>query len=203
MKKIIFNNTEIIPPKVICVGRNYVEHIQELKNEVPSEIVLFIKPNVCITQEIILPKTEKCRYESEISFLLKNKQIIAVGFGLDLTLPEVQNRLKQKGLPWEKAKSFPNSAVFSEFIKINNIQNLSLEFLINKKIKQKGSIDLMIHKPKEILEEVEKCFEIEDYDILMTGTPQGIGFFKQGDECLARILEKDKIILEKKWHVKN
>ena len=117
MNHIYFNHKEWYPSKVVCIGRNYTEHIHELNNEVPSEMVFFIKPNSSISTQLSFPKGVKsCHYEAEISFMIQKGKITAVGFGLDLTLREVQTQLKAKGLPWERAKSFLGSAVFSPFV---------------------------------------------------------------------------------------
>ena len=106
MNRILLDNTEIFPSKVVCIGRNYVDHIKELNNDVPDEMVFFIKPNSSINEEIIYPKgNSSCHYEAEISFIIEENQISAVGFGLDMTLREVQSKLKAKGLPWGEGKS--------------------------------------------------------------------------------------------------
>ena len=101
MNAIVLKNIEIFPSKVVCIGRNYMEHIKELNNEIPEEMVFFIKPNSAISNKLVFPKNQNsCHYEAEISFLIEDNKITAVAFGLDLTLREVQNKLKEKGLPW-------------------------------------------------------------------------------------------------------
>ncbi len=200
MKKVLFSGKEIYPSKIVCVGRNYVEHIKELKNEIPDDIVLFIKPNSSISEEIKRPE-KKCRYEGEISFLIKDGKIAGVGFGIDLTLAEEQEKAKKKGLPWEKAKAFDNSAVFSEFTPIDNWKDLSMELYINGVLKQKGDISHMMYKPDAILEKIKEYFSLEDGDIVMTGTPKGVGFFEKGDIFEGKILKNNKVILSKKWKV--
>ncbi len=200
MNKVIFEGREYYPSKVVCVGRNYVEHIKELNNEKPNEIVLFIKPNSSITDKIYRPD-RKCRYEAEISFIVEKGEFIGVGFGIDLTLVEEQEKAKNKGLPWEKAKAFDNSAVFSEFVKIDNLQDLSLELYINGNLRQKADINLMIHKLDEILKEIKKYFSLKDGDIVMTGTPKGVGNFSKGDIFLGKIFNKGKVLIQKEWKV--
>ena len=111
MKTIQLNNKAITPSKIVCIGRNYVEHIKELDNETPSEPVIFCKPNSAISDEIDLDKNDEIHYEGEICFVVMNNQLAGVGFGLDLTKREVQSKLKTKGLPWERAKAFDGSAV--------------------------------------------------------------------------------------------
>lgn len=199
MNKILLENNEIYPSKVFCIGRNYTEHIAELNNETPDEMVFFIKPNSSISDSLIFPKgNSSCHYEAEISFLINDNKITAVGFGLDLTLREVQSKLKGKGLPWERAKSFDNAAVFTEFKSFDgDINELSIQLFINDELKQDGNVTMMINKPYEIIKEANTFLSFEDGDILMSGTPKGVGAFKVGDKFLGKILYKNEIIIEK------
>ncbi|NVJ52910.1 MAG: fumarylacetoacetate hydrolase family protein [Campylobacteraceae bacterium] len=203
MNSILINQKEIFPSKVVCIGRNYVDHIKELNNETPDSMVFFFKPNSSISNELIFPKgNASCHYEAEISFLIEENKISAVAFGLDLTLREVQSKLKEKGLPWERAKAFNNSAVFSEFKSFNgNLEDLSVELYINDELKQKGGVELMLNKPQEIINELLEFSSFEDGDILMTGTPKGVGEFKIGDIFLGKILFKDELLLKKRFEV--
>jgi 2-keto-4-pentenoate hydratase/2-oxohepta-3-ene-1,7-dioic acid hydratase in catechol pathway len=199
MKKIIFNSKEIIPSKIVCIGRNYVEHIQELNNEIPSSMVIFNKPNSSISNELYWI-SDDCHYEAEICFIIEKREIAGVGIGLDLTKREMQARLKSKGLPWERAKAFDNSAVFSEFVKFDgDFKTLRLEFFINDKLVQKGSYDLMIYKPAQILKEIKTFMSLEDGDIIMTGTPKGVGTYNVGDRFIGRIYNDRGIVVEAKW----
>lgn len=204
MNKIFMDNKEIFPSKVVCIGRNYLDHINELNNEIPDEMVFFIKPNSSISNKLLFPKNQNsCHYEAEISFLIEDSKIVAVGFGLDLTLREVQNRLKNKSLPWERAKAFDNSAVFSKFKSFNgDISKLAIELFINGELKQKGDFSLMINKPLEIIEEAKSFLTFEDGDILMSGTPKGVGEFKKGDVFIGKILYENSIIIEEIFEVK-
>ena len=203
MNSIIINDKEIFPSKVVCIGRNYTEHIAELNNETPEEPVFFFKPNSSISHDLIFPKgNNSCHYESEISFLIEENKISAVAFGLDLTLREVQSKLKKKGLPWERAKCFSASAVFSKFVSFSgNIEDLEVELYINNELKQKGGVNLMIYKPQEIIDELLTFSSFEDGDILMSGTPKGVGEFVKGDIFIAKLLQKDKIIIEQRFEV--
>ena len=195
MNKIFFQNQHITPSKVVCVGRNYVEHIKELNNEMPSQMVLFNKPNSSITNTLYY-FSPMHRYEGELCFLIENKQIVAIGFGLDLTNKEAQEYAKSKGLPWERAKAFDNSAVFSEFIAFSgDLKDISFKLWINKELKQEGNYDLMIYKPATILKEIQSFMHLEDGDIIMSGTPKGVGNYKKGDIFEAKIYENDKVIL--------
>lgn len=203
MNSILINQSEIFPSKVVCIGRNYVDHIKELNNETPDSMVFFFKPNSSISKNLIFPKGNKsCHYEAEISFLIEENKISAVAFGLDLTLREVQSKLKEKGLPWERAKAFNNSAVFSDFKSFNGeLEELSVELYINDELKQKGGVDLMINKPQVIIDELLSFSNFEDGDILMTGTPQGVGEFNIGDVFLGKILYKNETIVEQRFEV--
>ena len=199
MKTINFNNQKITPCKIVCVGRNYVEHIKELNNEIPSEPVYFIKPNSSISEKI--KYREGMHYEGEISFLIKNKKIAGVGFGFDLTLRDIQSKLKQKGLPWERCKAFRASAVFSDFVEINYINDLKVEVVKNNEVVQKGGMELMIYKPEFLVIDIDKIFGLDDGDIIMSGTPKGVGKVERGDEFIGRIYKNEKILVEKKWIV--
>ncbi len=203
MNKVLFDGKEVTPSKIVCIARNYVEHIKELKNEIPENMSLFIKPNSSISEELRLPLLGKCHYESEITFVVKDNKLAGVGFGFDLTLRDIQTQLKNKGLPWEKAKAFDGAAIFSDFVKFDgDINGLGIEMYINGKIRQKGDTSLMIYKPKTILDESMKYFSFFDYDLLMTGTPKGVGTFNKGDEFVGKILYNNEIIVEKEWIVK-
>ena len=201
MKNIILKDGNIFPSKVVCIGRNYTEHIAELNNDTPDEMVFFIKPNSSITNKLVFPKAhESCHYEAEISFLMEEGKISAVGFGLDLTLREVQSKLKAKGLPWERAKAFDNSAVFSKFVNFDgDINKLEVELYINDELKQKGDTTLMINKPAQIIEEVNTFLSFDDGDILMTGTPKGVGQFNIGDEFVGKIIYDGEVLVEEKF----
>lgn len=203
MNKILIDEKEIYPSKVFCIGRNYTEHIAELNNETPDEMVFFIKPNSAISDTLVYPKgNESCHYEAEISFVLEKNEIIAVGFGLDLTLREVQSKLKGKGLPWERAKSFDKAAVFSEFKSFNgDINKLQIQLFINDELKQDGNVSMMINKPLDIIKEANTFLSFEDGDILMSGTPKGVGKFEIGDKFLGKILYENKVLIEEEFIV--
>ncbi len=203
MNSIIFESKSVVPSKVVCVARNYVEHIRELNNAKPEEMALFIKPNSSISRELRLPEVGLCHYEAEISFIVTDNRLRGVGFGLDLTLRDLQKQLKEKGLPWEKSKAFDGSAVFSRFIDFDgDISNLGIELYINDRLVQKGDVSMMIHKPEEILDHARGFFTFFDYDILMTGTPAGVGPFERGDLFLGRLLYKGEEIIRTRWVVK-
>ena len=118
------------------------------------------------------------------------------------TLREVQSKLKAKGLPWERAKSFDGAAVFSKFVNFDqDITKLGIELYINGELKQKGDYSLMINKPSEIIKEARSFLSFEDGDILMSGTPSGVGSFEVGDVFVGKILLDENIIIEETFEV--
>ncbi|WP_456470497.1 fumarylacetoacetate hydrolase family protein [Caminibacter sp.] len=185
--------------KIVCVGRNYVEHIKELNNEIPNEPVYFMKPFSSVSDKIVLPGYSPMHYEGEICFLIGDT--LKVGFGFDFTLREIQSKLKKKGLPWERAKAFRGAAVFSDFVDFENIEDLGLEVYKNGKLVQKGDVSLMMYKPEWLFEDIDKIFGLNFGDIVMTGTPKGVGLVEEDDVFEGRILEGDKVIITKKWTV--
>ncbi len=201
MNSIKYNKELVYPSKVVCVGRNYVEHIKELNNETPSQMVLFNKPNSAITNKLKF-FSDTHRFEGELCYLIKDNKIAGIGFGLDLTDREAQDYAKAKGLPWERAKAFNGSAVMSDFIEFNgNLEDLSFKLFINDNLQQEANFDLMIYKPLTIVEEIESFLNLEDNDIIMSGTPKGVGNYKIGDKFKAVIFENDKEILNCEWMV--
>jgi 2-keto-4-pentenoate hydratase/2-oxohepta-3-ene-1,7-dioic acid hydratase in catechol pathway len=202
MKTIQYNNQNITPSKVICIGRNYVEHIEELGNETPDQMVVFNKPNSAIS-DTLKYFTSDTRFEGEICFLMKDKKIEALGFGLDLTKANIQNKIKSKGWPWERAKAFNGSAVFSEFVPFSgDITKIRLELFINDKLRQFGDHDLMIYKPQQMIDEILTFMDIEDGDIIMSGTPKGVDNYSTNDKFIGKIYEDNNLLVESSWVVK-
>jgi len=203
MKAVDLDGKDCFPSKIVCIGRNYVDHITELGNEIPKEPVIFLKPNSAISTEVHSGKSGEIHFEGEMTFLVRSGELAAVGFGLDLTKRDIQSRLKAKGLPWERAKSFDGAAVFSEFVTFNgNIADLKLELHINDHLVQEGGFDLMMNKPELILSEVKTFLSLEDGDLIMTGTPAGVGPLSAGDRFVGKIFEKEKLIVMACWVVK-
>ncbi|MCP4996218.1 MAG: fumarylacetoacetate hydrolase family protein [Gammaproteobacteria bacterium] len=200
MNSIRLDGKEIHPSKIVCIGRNYVDHIEELNNEVPTEPVIFIKPNSSISNEIYSDNNDVIHFEGEISFLVMSGDLFGVGFGLDLTKREIQSDLKTKGLPWERAKSFDKSAVFSEFVSFKgNIKNLRMELFVNGSLVQQAGYELMLNKPNSILIEINSFLSLEDGDLIMTGTPKGVAAIHVGDTFSGKIFENNKLIVEGSW----
>lgn len=206
-KEILIKNSEQRIPinKIVCVGRNYVEHIHELGNEVPEKPVVFLKPNSAVIysgDEIVYPDySNEMHHEVELLLLIgktiKNaspdeaeEAIIGYGIGLDMTLRDIQDELKKKGHPWEKSKCFDTSAVISDFILKKDYQ-LSLEekllLKVNDEIRQKDKLQKMIFKPAEIVEYLTSIFTLEYGDIIFTGTPQGVSKVNKGDKLFAKL----------------
>lgn len=201
MKTIQFNNQVITPSKVVCIGRNYVEHIQELNNETPDQMVVFNKTNSAITNTLNF-FSEDTRFEGEICFLIQNNSICGIGFGLDLTKANIQNKMKEKSWPWERSKSFDGSAVFGEFVPFDgDITKIRLELYINDTLVQFANHDLMIYKPKEMINEILSFMSLEDGDIIMSGTPKGVSTYKIEDKFVGKIFEDDILLVESSWIV--
>ena len=200
MNTILINDRAVTPSKIICIGRNYVEHIQELNNEIPDEMVVFLKPNSAISQHLNSFHQEPLHFEGELCFVVENNQLSAVGFGLDLTKRTLQSQLKSKGLPWERAKAFDGAAVFSQFVSIDNdIQDLNFELHINDDLIQVGNLNLMIYQPKQILDELKTFISLHDGDIIMTGTPKGVGVINKEDVFEATVKSKKQTIISSQW----
>lgn len=186
--------------KVVCVGRNYAQHIEELGNEVPQNMVLFCKPSTAISDRLYFISSDT-RFEGELCFSVKNNQLHQVGFGFDLTKANEQNYLKSKGLPWERAKAFDNSAILSEFVDFTRCEDLGFVLKQNGKIVQQANYALMIHKPLEILNEIQSFMHLNDGDVMMSGTPKGVGNYQKGDIFEVSLFEGEEILLQKCFEV--
>ena len=205
MQTVTLDGKKITPSKIICIGRNYVDHITELGNEVPDEMVVFLKPNSTITTQLMAFHQEPLHYEAELCFLYhKGKQgqgkFTAVAIGLDLTKRNLQAQLKAKGLPWERAKAFNGAAVFSDFVSIDTIDNnLRLALTINGELVQAGGVELMIYPPETILAQLESFIALETGDIVMTGTPKGVGQIVPGSEFVGEVIDDEKSLVKAIW----
>ena len=176
MTTVQFNDRSIRPPKIICVGRNYSDHIAEMGSLPSAEMTVFMKPSASIGDSLIAERGESIHYEGEICLLVEQGRFTGVGFGLDLTKRETQSQLKKAGLPWERAKAFAGSALFSDFVSAPlELDELMLELRIDGELRQQGGVTNMLYKPATILEELNQFLTLEDGDIVMTGTPAGVG----------------------------
>ena len=201
MNSIRLESENIAPSKIVCIGRNYLEHIRELGNETPDTMVIFNKPNSALSERLLAASGEPLHYEGEICFMLRDGALHATGFGLDLTRRELQSKLKAKGLPWERAKAFDGAACFSDFVPLGDtpLESLSLELEINGELRQQGGYDLMMYKPDQILAGVSEFMTLHDGDIIMTGTPKGVGQVQPGDRFVGRVLSGDSVLVEVSW----
>ncbi|MDD9179837.1 MULTISPECIES: fumarylacetoacetate hydrolase family protein [Aliivibrio] len=201
MNSVRFGEKLITPSKLLCIGRNYVAHINELNNTIPEQMVVFNKPNSCITSTLSSFHQERLHYEVEICFLIEKEQLSAVAIGFDLTKRDLQSELKSKGLPWERAKAFDGSAVFSRFIPLDgiDINQLQIELFINSMRVQCGQVSQMIYSPETILADLKSYTQLCDGDVIMTGTPQGVGEIHMGDIFLSRLKLDGKTLIEAEW----
>jgi len=210
MNFINFEKIQIAPSKIICIGRNYVDHIAELDNEVPDEMVVFLKPNSAITTQLQSFHQEPLHYEAELCFLyqqdrhqqapLQQGRFTAVAIGLDLTKRALQAKLKSKGLPWERAKAFNGAAVFSDFVAIDIIEDsLHLTLAIEGREVQTGGVELMMVKPEEVLAQLQSFIDLEDGDIVMTGTPKGVGKIVAGSTFVGKVMNGDQTLVSAVW----
>ena len=201
MNRIKLESGHFVPSKIVCIGRNYLEHIKELGNETPEQMVIFNKPNSAISDKLHATRGEPLHYEGEICFMVQANKLHALGFGLDLTRRDLQSKLKAKGLPWERAKAFNGAACFSDFVPLGDIalESLSLQLEINGALRQDGGYDLMMHKPGQILAGIQEFMALEDGDIIMTGTPSGVGQVQAGDNFVGRILSDGRTLVSQEW----
>tara|TARA_B100001175_G_scaffold315365_1_gene326750 strand:- start:1146 stop:1757 length:612 start_codon:yes stop_codon:yes gene_type:complete len=191
--------------KIICVGRNYFDHINELKNEKQDSPVLFLKPETSIIQKkqpFFIPDfSNDIQYEVEvlikinrlgkaISPKFSHKYYNEIGLGIDFTARDLQNKLKKDSLPWEKSKSFDGSALIGNWINKKNIDDLNnLEFRLTKNgdIVQKGNTSKMLWDIDELISEISNFFTLKIGDIIFTGTPSGVGRVVENDNLVGYI----------------
>jgi 2-keto-4-pentenoate hydratase/2-oxohepta-3-ene-1,7-dioic acid hydratase in catechol pathway len=185
--------------KIICIGRNYVKHIEELQNERPDEPVVFLKPDSAILLKqhpFVIPEfSDDVHHEVEI--LVKINKVgkyiepkfahnyyDEIGLGIDFTARDLQSKLKEKGLPWEKSKAFDGSAVIGEFLPkkdFNSLENINFELINNGKVVQSGNTSHMLWKIDELISHVSQFFTLKKGDIIFTGTPEGVSAVKPND----------------------
>ena len=191
--------------KVVCLGRNYREHIRELGNEIPERPVLFIKPATSIIrhgEKVVIPAySHDCHHELELAVLIgkwgKNipedgamDHVAGYGVAIDLTLRDVQSSLKEKGLPWEIAKGFDTACPLSDFVPAGQVpdpHDLHITLKVNGQLRQDSSTQRMMRRIPRIIHEVSAIFTLEEGDIILTGTPEGVGPVTSGDRLTADI----------------
>jgi 5-carboxymethyl-2-hydroxymuconate isomerase len=207
MKKIKIKNSDqtYTIGKIVCVGRNYVEHAKELGNDVPEKPVIFLKPTSAIIfsgDKILHPTfSTDMHHETELVLLIgktikdadekeADEAILAYGVGLDMTLRDIQTVLKKKGHPWTIAKGFDTSAVLSEFVSKENY-NLTLNeeiiLNVNNTEKQHEKLNKMIFNPVQIVEYISSLLTLDEGDLIFTGTPAGVSKVERGDKLYAEI----------------
>ena len=191
--------------KIVCIGRNYAEHAKELGNELPAKPVLFLKPASAVIysgENIVHPDFgNDLHHEVELVLLVRAKvkdaaldeaenAIAGYGVGLDMTLRDVQSKLKSKGHPWTLAKCFDTSAVISDFI-LKEDYKLSLDekitLSVNNVVKQEDTLASMIFNPAELVEYVSSVMTLETGDLIFTGTPAGVSKVNRGDKLVGKI----------------
>ncbi len=196
--------------KIICVGRNYAKHIEELNNERPKDPVLFIKPDSAVLPDknplYLPPIANEFHYEVElvvkinkigkfISQEFAHRYYDEIGLGIDITARDLQNELKSKGLPWEKAKAFHNSAVISKYFipknELGDLNNINFSLKKNGKTVQKGNTHQMLWKIDELIAYISKFFMLKKGDLIFTGTPEGVGKMDIDDEFTGSIENKE------------
>ena len=188
------------PSKVVCIGKNYADHIEEMGGLKPDDMTVFVKPPSAITTVLQAYRDEPVHYETEICFRICDHKLVAVGLGLDLTKRETQGRLKQQGLPWERAKAFDGSALFSEFVALpDEVNDLSLTLHVDDDLRQKGHISMMLYPPHVILSELSSFMSLADHDIIMTGTPAGVGPLEAGQCYQATLYKGSTILVSQSW----
>ena len=191
--------------KIVCLGRNYADHIRELGNAVPDRPVLFIKPATSLLAQggeiVIPPYSKECHHEAELALLIGRRAkdltedtameyVAGYGVAVDLTLRDVQDELKKKGLPWETAKGFDTACPLSDFVpagKIADPHDLRIVMRVNGEVRQDGSTALMLRRIPQILQEITAIFTLEEGDVVLTGTPAGVSPIQSGDRLRAEI----------------
>jgi 5-carboxymethyl-2-hydroxymuconate isomerase len=215
MKKITTSiGKEFTIGKIVCVGRNYVEHAKELGNEVPEKPVLFLKPASALIfsgDKIIHPNfSEDMHHEVELVLLIgkdcesvseeEAKDVIAgYGVGLDMTLRDIQNVLKSKGHPWTLAKCFNTSAVLSNIIDASDMTfslDMKIELTVNGIVKQSDPLTKMIFNPEQLVSYISSVMKLEVGDLIYTGTPAGVSKVFRGDKLAASLGEKIRLTTE-------
>ena len=194
--------------KIICIGRNYANHIEELENERPESPVVFLKPDSAILPRknpfFIPPFSNNVHYEVEVLVKINkvgkhiqpkfaHKYYDEIGLGIDFTARDVQAKCKEKGLPWEKAKAFDGSAIVGEFYdkEVFDLENLSFQLYKNDKIVQDGNTNAMLWKIDELIGYVSQYFTLKKGDLIFTGTPAGVGKVEENDVLKGMIEDKE------------
>lgn len=196
--------------KIICIGRNYTDHIEELLNEKPVDPIIFIKPDTAILQteqDFFIPEfTQNVHHEVEVLVKINkvgkhiekkfaHKYYEEISLGIDFTARDMQEKLREKGLPWEKAKAFDSSALIGNWLpksEFSDLNNINFNLLKNGEIVQKGNTSLMLWKIDELIAYISTFFTLKQGDVIFTGTPAGVSKVNAGD-CLEGFIENKKL----------
>jgi acylpyruvate hydrolase len=199
--------------KIICLGQNYAEHAKEMKFEVPESPVFFLKPSSAIIHDggqIVLPEiSNDVQHEVEMTILIGEKgnnihrcaalnHVAGYGIGLDMTMRDIQNEAKKKGLPWALAKGFDTSAPISEFIPADMVGDpgtLKVQLLINGKLRQSSSTSKFVFPVDKVISYISQFITFEPGDIIFTGTPEGVSRVEHGDKLEASLIDANNNIL--------
>ena len=191
--------------KIVCLARNYAEHARELGNQIPTEPVLFMKPATAVISDgdtVWIPRySRECHYEVELALLIGKaaravipehamEYLAGYGVAIDMTLRDVQERLKAMGLPWEIAKGFDGACPLSDFVeavKVSDPHRLTLRLSVNGEVRQNGTTGDMILGVPQIIAHVSNIFTLEPGDVILTGTPSGVGRVWPGERIEADI----------------
>ena len=191
--------------KIVCIGRNYAAHAAELGNDIPAEPVIFMKPSTAVVtggKPFFHPDfSEDIHYECELVLrVCRNGKAIEerfahryydrIGLGIDFTARDIQQACKERGLPWEKAKAFDNSAVLGDMIALEELASpgdIAFELDVDGETVQRGRSSLMLFGFDRIVVEVSKYFRIQDGDLIFTGTPAGVGRIRHGNHLVGRL----------------
>ena len=204
-RKVVGTNQKLTIGKIVCLARNYAEHAKELGNETPAAPVLFMKPASSVIgdgEAVQIPAySQECHYEVELAVLIgaqcrgvlaekAMEHVAGYGVAIDMTLRDVQNQLKAKGLPWEIAKGFDTSCPLSDFVPVAAVADphaLSLKLAVNGEARQDGNSSDMIHRVPQMIAHISAIFTLEPGDVILTGTPAGVGQVLAGDVMTAEI----------------
>lgn len=191
-----------------AVGRNYIDHAKEMNAEIPKEPFFFLKSGNCLetSSHIKLPIwSNDVHHEIEIAFRVdENLELSHFTLALDLTARDAQSLAKSKGLPWTQAKSFRGACPIGSWISLSDIQNilnLNFQLVVNQKTVQQGQLKNSVFKPQDLLNYVKNYYPLCAHDIILTGTPAGVGPINSGDSLLAQITYENRQILACHWDV--
>lgn len=211
--KIPATNRQFPIGKIVCLARNYAEHARELGNETPAAPVLFMKPASSVIGDgdaVHIPSySQECHYEVELAVLIGTQArnvpadraleyVAGYGVAIDMTLRDVQNQLKAKGLPWEIAKGFDTACPLSDFVPAAAVADphaLNLKLSVNGESRQDGCSSDMLNRVPQIIAHISAIFTLEPGDVILTGTPAGVGQVRAGDVMTAEIVSVGRLTI--------